>query len=85
MELSEAIGRRYCAFRGEDPDQIMDGKPVWQLALEDVRVSLNAQETFHIETGQISATGSNAFFSNGSDDTQMDLELAVPYGLRVCR
>lgn len=84
MELSEAIGRRYCAFRGEDPDQIIDGKPVWQLALEDVRVSLNVLETFQIETGHI-GTGPNASSLNRLDDTQLALELTTPKGLRVCR
>lgn len=51
MDIHEAIGRRYCAFRGEDPDAIFEDRPLWNHALDDVRVAMNVLETFDVDTG----------------------------------
>lgn len=69
MDIQEAIGRRYCAFRGENPDAIIDGRPVWRLALEDVRISMNVLETFNIDTG------TTDLFERSGDQTQLQLSL----------
>ena len=49
MDLKEAMGRRYCAFRRDDPDEILDGQPLWVHAVTDIEVSLNVLDTFNID------------------------------------
>ncbi len=81
LPLSEVIGRRYFAFRGEDPNALIDGRPCWQLALEDVRISVNVLETFQIDTGL------DALLAARSVERATQLHLALPepnVGLRLC-
>ena len=70
MDIHEAIGRRYCAFRGEDPDALFEGRPLWRHALDDVRVAMNVLETFHIDTDT-----DGLFVRSGSSPRQLQLGL----------
>ncbi len=48
MKSYEVLARRYCAFLGEDPDETIEGLPVWRIALADLEAAINALETFGI-------------------------------------
>lgn len=46
MNAYEALARRYCALLGEDPDERVEGLPVWRIALADLEAAMNALDTF---------------------------------------
>ena len=48
MKSYEVLARRYCAFLGEDPDEEIEGLPVWRIALADLEAAINALETFGV-------------------------------------
>jgi hypothetical protein len=50
MNAYEQLARRYCALVGEDPDERIEGVPVWRLALGDLEAAMNALDTFGLET-----------------------------------
>jgi len=50
MNAYEQLARRYCALLGEDPDERIEGLPVWRLALGDLEAAMNALDTFGLET-----------------------------------
>ncbi|MBU6319444.1 MAG: hypothetical protein KGS00_07295 [Alphaproteobacteria bacterium] len=50
MNAYEQLARRYCALVGEDPDDRIEGVPVWRLALGDLEAAMNALDTFGLET-----------------------------------
>ncbi|MEM6625557.1 MAG: hypothetical protein AAF719_02535 [Pseudomonadota bacterium] len=49
MDKFELLARRYCAFLGEDPDDTIEGLPVWRIALADLEAAINALDTFGID------------------------------------
>ncbi len=48
MKSYEVLARRYCAFLGEDPDEEIEGLPIWRIALADLEAAINALETFGV-------------------------------------
>ncbi|MFC7290371.1 hypothetical protein [Hirschia litorea] len=48
MKSYEVLARRYCAFLGEDPDEEIEGLPIWKIALADLEAAINALETFGV-------------------------------------
>ncbi len=48
MKSYEVLARRYCAFLGENPDEEIEGLPVWRIALADLEAAINALETFGV-------------------------------------
>ncbi len=46
MTAYEQLARRYCALLGEDPDERIEGLPVWRIALGDLEAAMNALDTF---------------------------------------
>jgi hypothetical protein len=48
MKSYEVLARRYCAFLGENPDEVIEGLPIWRIALADLEAAVNALETFGI-------------------------------------
>jgi len=48
MKSYEVLARRYCAFLGENPDDVIEGLPIWRIALADLEAAVNALETFGI-------------------------------------
>ena len=49
MKSYEALARRYCAFLGEDPDELIEGLPIWRIALADLEAAINALDTFGVD------------------------------------
>ena len=49
MKSFELLARRYCAFLGEDPDEVLEGLPMWKIALTDLEAAITALEMFGIE------------------------------------
>lgn len=49
MKSFELLARRYCAFLGEDPDEILEGLPMWKIALTDLEAAITALEMFGVE------------------------------------
>ena len=41
MTAYEQLARRYCALLGEDPDERIDGLPVWRIAMGDLEAAMN--------------------------------------------
>ncbi len=50
MTAYEQLARRYCALLGEDPDERIEGLPVWRIALGDLEAAMNALDTFGLDT-----------------------------------
>lgn len=48
MKSYEVLARRYCAFLGENPDEEIEGLPIWRIALGDLEAAINALETFGV-------------------------------------
>lgn len=48
MKSYEVLARRYCAFLGENPDEEIEGLPIWRIALADLEAAINALETFGV-------------------------------------
>lgn len=49
MTAYEQLARRYCALLGEDPDERIDGLPVWRIAMGDLEAAMNALDTFGLD------------------------------------
>ena len=49
MTAYEKMARRYCALLGEDPDERIEGLPVWRVALGDLEAAMNALDTFGLD------------------------------------
>jgi hypothetical protein len=49
MTAYEKLARRYCALLGEDPDERIEGMPVWRVALGDLEAAMNALDTFGLD------------------------------------
>jgi hypothetical protein len=49
MTAYEQLARRYCALLGEDPDERIDGVPVWRVAMADLEAAMNALDTFGLD------------------------------------
>ncbi len=49
MKSYEVLARRYCALLGEDPDQVIEGVPVWRIALVDLEAAITALDTFGVD------------------------------------
>jgi hypothetical protein len=49
MTLYEQLARRYCALLGEDPDERIEGVPVWRFAMGDLEAAMNALDTFGLD------------------------------------
>lgn len=49
MSSYEQLARRYCALLGEDPDERIEGVPVWRIALADLEAAMNALDTFGLD------------------------------------
>lgn len=50
MTAYEQLSRRYCALLGEDPDERINGVPVWRIAMGDLEAAMNALDTFGLNT-----------------------------------
>jgi hypothetical protein len=50
MTAYEQLARRYCALLGEDPDERLDGVPLWRHAMGDLEAAMNALDTFGMDT-----------------------------------
>jgi len=50
MTAYEQLARRYCALLGEDPDERIEGVPVWRVAMADLEAAMNALDTFGLNT-----------------------------------
>ena len=48
VKTCEVLARRYCALLGEDPDETIEGLPVWKIALADLEAAITALETFGV-------------------------------------
>lgn len=49
MTAYEQLARRYCALQGEDPDERIDGVPIWRIAMADLEAAMNALDTFGLD------------------------------------
>jgi len=49
MTAYEQLARRYCALQGEDPDERIEGVPVWRIAMADLEAAMNALDTFGLD------------------------------------
>jgi hypothetical protein len=49
MSPYEQLARRYCALLGEDPDERIEGVPVWRIAMADLEAAMNALDTFGLD------------------------------------
>ncbi|MBI1360026.1 MAG: hypothetical protein GC155_07040 [Alphaproteobacteria bacterium] len=49
MTAYEQLARRYCALLGEDPDERVEGLPVWRIALGDLEAAMNALDTYGLD------------------------------------
>ena len=49
MKTHEVLARRYCAFLGENPDDIINDLPAWRHALVDLEAAIQALATFGVE------------------------------------
>jgi hypothetical protein len=49
MSTYEQLARRYCALLGEDPDERVEGVPIWRIALADLEAAMNALDTFGLD------------------------------------
>lgn len=49
MTAYEQLARRYCALLGEDPDERIEGVPVWRVAMADLEAAMNALDTFGLD------------------------------------
>ena len=49
MTAYEQLARRYCALQGEDPDDRIDGVPIWRIAMADLEAAMNALDTFGLD------------------------------------
>jgi hypothetical protein len=49
MTPYEQLARRYCALLGEDPDERIDGVPIWRVALADLEAAMNALDTYGMD------------------------------------
>lgn len=49
MTAYEQLARRYCALLGEDPDDRIEGVPVWRIAMADLEAAMNALDTFGLD------------------------------------
>jgi hypothetical protein len=49
MTAYEQLARRYCALLGEDPDERIEGLPVWRIAMGDLEAAMNALDTFGLD------------------------------------
>jgi hypothetical protein len=52
MTAYEQLARRYCALLGEDPDERIEGLPVWRIAMGDLEAAMNALDTFGLDVRQ---------------------------------
>jgi len=50
MTTYEQLARRYCALLGEDPDERIEGVPMWRYAMGDLEAAMNALDTFGLDT-----------------------------------
>lgn len=68
MKIYEAMARRYCILRGEDPDAEFDNMPVWKDALKDINAVLLMLDTFGIKdpTGDL--------FGRAEEDSQLTMD-----------
>ena len=49
MTAYEQLARRYCALLGEDPDERVEGMPVWRIAMGDLEAAMNALDTYGLD------------------------------------
>lgn len=49
MTAYEQLARRYCALQGEDPDDRIEGVPIWRIAMADLEAAMNAIDTFGLD------------------------------------
>ena len=63
MRSREAMARRYCIMRGEDPDAVFDGKPVWKDGLTDIDYVLLMLDSFGAPNPLEGLFGGTIFFS----------------------
>lgn len=49
MTAYEQLARRYCALLGEDPDERVEGLPVWRIAMGDLEAAMNALDTYGLD------------------------------------
>lgn len=49
MDFTEAFCRRYLIMRGEDPDEIYEGKPLWHDARTDLHCLLLTLDSFGLK------------------------------------
>jgi hypothetical protein len=49
MTTYEQLARRYCALLGEDPDERIEGVPMWRYAMGDLEAAMNALDTFGLD------------------------------------
>lgn len=50
MTTYEQLARRYCALLGENPDERIEGVPMWRYAMGDLEAAMNALDTFGLDT-----------------------------------
>ena len=68
MNGREAMARRYCIMRGEDPDAIFNDKPVWHDALTDIDCVLLMLDSFGVQNPL------NGLFIEPVDGDQMTMD-----------
>lgn len=49
MNSREAMARRYCIIRREDPDEIFEGEPVWKHGARDIDAMLLMLDSFGVK------------------------------------
>ena len=49
MTRREAMARRYCIIRRENPDELFEGEPIWVHGARDIDAMMLMLDTFGIE------------------------------------
>jgi len=68
MGREEAICRRYCAFLGLNPDEIIQGVIQWRICRNEIQAIMNVMDTMHIQF-------ENPFDNDIIDAAQLELNL----------
>jgi len=72
MDIREAMARRYCIIRNENPDELYKGMPLWKDALIDIESVLMMLDSFGFNDPF------ENIFSSGALDNQLSMDFVLP-------